>query len=144
VKRATLLPAAERIPTRSFRDEDGRELHDLPRAPLPPEDTRAPIRFLGHWDAALLVHVRRTQILPERFRQLVFSTKTPQSMATFLVDGSVAGGWRIERSAQKATLRLEPFEPLPRAAREELRAEGEGLVRFHEPDAVSHRVRIDR
>jgi hypothetical protein len=144
VKRATLLPAAERIPTRTFRDEDGRELHDLPRAPLPPEDTRAPIRFLGHWDAALLVHVRRTQILPERFRQLVFSTKTPQSMATFLVDGSVAGGWRIERSAQKATLRLEPFEPLPRAAREELRAEGEGLVRFHEPDAVSHRVRIDR
>src|SRR6185503_1634691 len=61
VKRATLLPAAERIPTRTFRDEDGRGLHDLPRAPLPPEDTRAPIRFLGHWDAALLVHARRTQ-----------------------------------------------------------------------------------
>lgn len=87
------------------------------------------------------MHVRRTQILPERFRQLVFSTKTPQSMATFLVDGSVAGGWRVERAAEKATLRLEPFEPLPRADRDELRAEGEGLVRFHEPDATSYAVR---
>jgi hypothetical protein len=141
VKRAALVPVAERIPTRTFRDEEGRELLDLPRAPLPPEETRAPARFLGHWDAALLVHVRRTQILPERFRQVVFSTKTPQSMATFLVDGSVAGAWRVERTAQKATLRLEPFEPLPRAARDELRGEGEGLVRFHEPDATSYAVR---
>ena len=141
VKRGALVPVAERIATRTFRDDDGRELLDLARAPLPREDTRAPARFLGHWDAVLLVHVRRTQILPERFRQLVFSTKTPQSTATFLVDGSVAGAWRVERTARKATLRLEPFEPLPRAARDELRSEGEGLVRFHEPDATSYAVR---
>ena len=141
VKRGTLVPVAERIATRMFRDEDGKELLDLPRAPLPRADTRAPVRFLGHWDAVLLVHVRRTQILPERFRQVVFSTKTPQSMATFLVDGSVAGAWRVERTAQKATLRLEPFELLSRAARDELRGEGESLVRFHEPDATSYAVR---
>jgi hypothetical protein len=141
VARAALVGVAERIATRRFHDERGTLLLDLPRAPLPPADTRAPVRFLGHWDAVLLVHVRRTQILPERFRPLVFSTKTPQSMATFLVDGSVAGAWRVERAARKATLRLELFEPLPRAAREELRAEGEGLVRFHEPDATSYAVR---
>jgi hypothetical protein len=141
VARAKLVPVAERIATRTFHDETGRPLIDLPRAPLPPETLRAPVRFLGHWDAALLVHARRTQILPERFRQLVFSTKAPQSIATFLVDGSVAGAWRVERTARKATLRVEPFEPLPRAARDELRAEGEGLVRFHEPDATSYAVR---
>lgn len=141
VARATLASVAERIATRTFRDETGTVLLDLPRAPLPPEDLHAPVRFLGHWDAVLLVHARRTQILPERFRQVVFSTKAPQSMATFLVDGSVAGAWRVERTAPRATLRLEPFEPLPRTARDELRAEGEGLVRFHEPDATSYVVR---
>ena len=126
---------------RTLRDEDDKELVDLPRAPLVREDATAPVRFLGHWDAVLLVHVRRTQVLPERFRGLVFSNRAPQSMATFLVDGAVAGSWRVERTARKATLRLEPFEPLPRAARAELHDEGAGIVRFHEPDATSYAVR---
>ena len=68
-------------------------------------------------------------------------SKAPQSMATFLVDGSVAGSWRVERVGDRATLRLEPFERLPRGARDELREEGERLVRFHEPDATSFAVR---
>jgi hypothetical protein len=110
VARASLLRVAERMRLRRLRDEDGQELVDLARAPLLPEDAAAPVRFLGHWDAVLLGHARRTQILPERFRGLVFATKAPQSMATFLVDGAVAGAWRVERAAQRATLRLEPFE----------------------------------
>ena len=141
VPRASFQPVAERMRLRTLRDEEGKELVDLPRAPLLRQDTRAPVRFLGHWDAVLLVHLRRTEILPERFRGLVFSTKAPQSMATFLVDGSVAGSWRVERAGDKATLRLEPFERLPRGARDELREEGEWLVRFHEPDATAFAVR---
>jgi hypothetical protein len=141
VPRAALVPVAERMRLRTLHDPDGKELVDLPRAPLVPEGARAPVRFLGHWDAVLLVHVRRTQILPERFRGVVFSTKAPQSMATFLVDGAVAGAWRVERARDKATLRLEAFERLPRVAGEELRDEGERLVRFHEPDATSYAVR---
>ena len=144
VDRAKLLPVAERIRLRVVQDEDGKELVDLPRAPLSAEDTPAPPRFLGTWDAALLVHVRRTQILPERFRPLIFSTRTPQSFATFLVDGSVAGIWKVERAKSTATLRLEPFEPLPRAALADVRDEGERLIRFHEPDAVSFAVRVRR
>ena len=141
VARASFLPIAEQMGLRALRDEDGRELVDLARAPLPPEDAPAPVRFLGHWDAVLLVHVRRTNVLPERFRGVVFSTKAPQSMATFLVDGAVAGAWRVERTQQKATLRLEPFERLPGGMRDEVRDEGERLVRFHEPDAMSFAVR---
>jgi DNA glycosylase AlkZ-like len=144
VDRAKLLPVAEQIRLRVVHDEDGNDLVDLPRAPRAAEDTPAPPRFLGTWDTALLVHVRRTQILPERFRPLVFSTKAPQSFATFLVDGSVAGTWRVERAKGKATLRLEPFEPLPRAALGDVSNEGERLVRFHEPDAVSFAVRVRR
>jgi hypothetical protein len=140
VPTAKMRAAAERLRLRTFRDEDGRELVDLPRAPLP-GDVPAPVRFLPAWDAALLVHARRTQILPERFRPRIFHTKAPQSFATFLVDGAVAGTWRVERTKDKAALLLEPFEPIPRAAERELRDEGERLVRFHEPGAVSYAVR---
>ena len=137
-----LRPAVERLRLRTFHDEEGNVLLDLPRAPLPDGDTPAPPRFLPTWDATLLVHARRTQILPERFRPLIFGTKTPNSFPTFLVDGAVAGTWRVERAKDAATLRLEPFEPLPRAARVELADEGQRLLRFHEPDATSLRVRV--
>ncbi|MGH3043632.1 MAG: winged helix DNA-binding domain-containing protein [Gaiellaceae bacterium] len=132
--------AAEGLRLRRFRDEEGRELVDLPRAPLPGASAKAPPRLLPTWDATLLVHARGTQILPEEFRPLVFDTKTPHSSPTFLVDGAVAGKWKVERAGRKATLTLEPFAPLPAAAKRELKAEGERLVRFHEPDAESYRV----
>jgi hypothetical protein len=132
--------AAEGMTLRTFRDENGRVLHDLPRAPLPPADTQAPIRFLPTWDATLLIHARRARILPEEYRPLVFSTKTPHSVGTILVDGSVAGSWRVERTADKASLRYTAFEPIPAAAEPELREEAAALVRFVEPGASSHEV----
>jgi hypothetical protein len=136
----TVRPAAERLKLRTFRDEEGKTLLDLPRAPLPPPETPAPVRFLPTWDATLLVHARRTQILPEAFRPLVFNTKTPHSMPTFLVDGAVAGSWRVERTANKATLTLDGYEPLPRGARTAVREEAEAIVRFVEPDAPAYAV----
>lgn len=125
---ATLLrPEADRLGLRSFRDEHGGELLDVPRAPLPDPDTPAPVRFLPTWDATLLVHARRTQILPEKYRSLVFGTKTPHSVCTFLVDGAVAGTWRYEGGH----VRLEPFDRITRAARRDLEDEAERLAMFH-------------
>jgi hypothetical protein len=137
-----LRPAAERLRLRTFRTDEGKVLFDLPGAPLPGGDAPAPIRFLPTWDATLLAHARRTQILPEHFRPLVFDPKTPHSVSTFLVDGHVAGKWHVERSARKATIVLEPYEPLPRAARREVRDEATRLVRFVEPQSASHAVRM--
>jgi hypothetical protein len=137
-----LKPAFERLALRRFRDEQGKVLLDVPRAPLPPGDAAAPVRFLPTWDATLLVHARRTLILAERYRAAIFNTKNPQSFATFLVDGSVAGVWRWERAGTKATLVLEPFERLPRGSPAELRDEAARLVRFLEPDAVSYAVEL--
>jgi hypothetical protein len=134
--------AAERLRLRRFRNEEGKVLLDLPRAPLPGGNTPAPIRFLPTWDATLLVHARRTLILPEHHRPRIFNTKSPQSFATFLVDGQVAGVWRWERVGEKATLVVEPFERLPRGAAGELRDEAARLVRFVEPDAASHAVTV--
>ena len=121
-----LAPVLSRIPLRRLRDEQGRELLDLPRALLPDATTPAPVRFLPTWDATLLVHARRTQILPERFRPLVFNTKTPHSKPTFLVDGAVAGSWRYEGGG----IELEPFEPLPRRVSEEVEADARRLAAF--------------
>ena len=128
---------------RRFVDEAGKPLFDLPRAPLP-GDVPAPVRFLPHWDATLLVHCRRTLILPEEYRAAIFNSKAPHSFATFLVDGTVAGTWRVERSAARATVVIEPFERLPRGAAGELQMEGKGLALLHEPDAPAVGVRIAR
>lgn len=120
--RATL----DRVATRRFRDERGTELVDVPRAPLPAADAYAPPRFLPTWDATLLVHARRAAILPEEHRQRIFSTKTPHSAPTFLVDGAVAGTWRLDGGR----VRLEPFARLARDARAELEDEAERLAAF--------------
>ena len=45
--------------------------------PLPDPQTPAPIRFIGTFDAILMVHCRSTQVLPEAHRPRIFSTKTP-------------------------------------------------------------------
>jgi hypothetical protein len=118
----------DRMTLRRFRDESGKELVDLPRAPIPDPETAAPPRLLPVWDATLLVHARRTGILPEAYRPRIFNTKTPNSANTFLLDGRVAGTWRHENGR----IDLTPFEAVPKSARRELDAEAVRLASFYE------------
>ena len=127
LKIGDLAATLERLRLRRFRDEVGNELVDLPRAPLPDPETPAPVRFLPTWDAVLLVHARRTGILPEEYRPVIFSTKIPPSVPTFLVDGAVAGSWRYEGGR----IELSPFRKLERGVLRELRDEAERLAAFH-------------
>ena len=136
--------AADRMPLRTFRDGQGRTLVDLPRAPLPGADVPASVRLLPTWDATLLVHARRTAILPEELRPLVFNSKNPASLSTFLVDGAVAGCWRVERAGDRATLDLTLFRRVDKGSRAELEREGLRLAELVEPDAVSYRARWRR
>jgi DNA glycosylase AlkZ-like len=112
---------------REFRDEKRRRLFDLPRLPLPPADTPAPVRFLPKWDSALLAYAppERERILPERYRKRVIATNGDVA-PTLLMDGFVAGTWRVE----KDRVRLEPFARLSKGERGDLEAEGERLVDF--------------
>jgi hypothetical protein len=119
--------AAEGLDLRTLRDVDGRPLLDLPDASLPDPETPAPPRFIATWDAMLLVHARRTEVLPEAFRSRVFHVRLPHSMNTFLLDGQVAGSWRYE----DGEVRLEPFRPLAAEERAALEDEAHGLARFH-------------
>jgi hypothetical protein len=124
-----IAPVLEKVKLRRFEDEAGNELVDLPRAPLPDPETPAPVRFLPTWDATLLAHARNTGILPEEHRSKVFSTKTPQSVSTFLVDGRVAGTWRYDE--KKKRIETKPFGKLDAKAKKELKAEGDRLADFH-------------
>lgn len=120
-----LAGAIDRVATRRFVDERGRELVDLPRAPLP-DPGPVPIRFIPTWDAILLVHARTTQVLREEHRPLIFSTKAPQSVGTVLIDGQVGATWR-ERGGR---IVVEPFDELPRRTARALADETARLEAF--------------
>jgi hypothetical protein len=130
---AALEPAFATLPLRRFRDERGRDLLDLPRAPVPSGTTDAPPRFLPMWDSMLLAHEDRSRILPDAYRKVVIRPNG-DVRPTFLVDGFVAGTWKH----QGDEVTLEPFEPLRRGVRRELEAEAQAVARFHvQPAEVS-------
>jgi hypothetical protein len=106
-----------------FRDERGVELFDLPDAPRPDADVPAPARLLPEFDNLLLSHADRSRVVTVEHRTLTW--KGNQAYRTFLVDGFLAGIWRVEERAQTATLTLEPFGPLTRGRRAELAQEAE-------------------
>ena len=121
-----LQRALDRLePLRRFRDECGRELLDVPRAPLPDAETPAPVRFLPKWDNVLLSFADRTRVLPEQYRKTVIRMNGDVAQ-TFLSDGFVAGIWRVENGR----VVLEPFAPLPRSAQRDLEDEAERLEAF--------------
>jgi Winged helix DNA-binding domain len=127
LRKRTVAPFLDELELRRFRDEKGRELVDLPRAPLPSPDTPAPARFLLRWDNVYLGHEsgERDRIVPAGFRRHVYTVNTVMP-ATFLLDGFVAGTWRYERGR----VELEPWRRLTRAERAELADEGERLAAF--------------
>src|SRR5688500_3308671 len=120
---------------RAFRDEAGRELLDLPKAPRPDEDAPAPVRFLPDYDNLILGHADRTRVIADAHRRAVV-TPNLRVLATFLVDGFVAGTWKVERKAKGAKHVMQPVAPLAKKVRDGLVGEGEALARFVEPDVV--------
>jgi hypothetical protein len=116
----------ERVePLRRLRDEHGRELLDVPRAPLPDAETPAPVRFLPKWDNVLLAFADRARVLPESYRKAVIRQNGDVAQ-TFLVDGFVAGTWRVD----DGRVVTEPFAKLSRSAQRELEDEGARLEAF--------------
>lgn len=113
----------------TFRDEQGRELFDVPGAPLPPADTPAPVRFLPDFDNLVLAHHDRRRIVADAHRSFVFPGGS-MVLPTFLLDGFAAGVWKIERTREKAMLVIQPFEPLAGVVHRQVREEGERLMQW--------------
>jgi hypothetical protein len=112
-------------PLRRFRDENGRELLDVPRAPLPNADTPAPVRFLPKWDNVLLGFADRSRVIPEEYRKRIIGMNGDVAQ-TFLVDGFVAGTWHLENGR----VAIEPFAPLSRSMQREVKDEAGRLEAF--------------
>jgi hypothetical protein len=117
---------------RTFRDERGRELFDLPRAPRPQANVIAPVRFLPDYDNLVLAHDDRIRIIADEHRPLI-CTRNLHVLPTFLVDGFVAGTWELEASRREVALRVKPFDKLPKRVQEELTTEGRALAGFVAP-----------
>jgi len=120
-----LDPALGSLRLRTFEDETGRVLLDLPRAPLAKGTENAPVRFLPRWDEVLLAHDRRDRILPDELRSSVIAVGGDVAQ-TVLVDGFVAGLWRVEGSR----VVVESFDPLPLRAHREVTGEARRLEAF--------------
>jgi hypothetical protein len=117
-----------------FRDERGEELFDLLEAPRPDADPPAPPRFLGEFDNMLLSYADRARIMDETHRKRVFTTNGI-IRATFLLDGFVAGTWKLAHKSELAEMHLEPFRELTEQERDALSEEAESLLRFAFPNA---------
>jgi hypothetical protein len=126
---------------RTFRDEQGQELFDLPDAPRPDPDTPAPPRLLAEFDNVLLSHANRDRIITSAQRKRVF-TVNGLIPGTVLVEGFVRGIWAITQDKATATLRIEPFGPLPKKDRAALAEEGDRLLTFAAPDAQVREVQF--
>ncbi|MDT9698279.1 winged helix DNA-binding domain-containing protein [Streptomyces sp. P17] len=134
-----MRPVFERLRPQlaTFRDENGVELFDLPDAPRPDPETPAPPRFLPEFDNLLLSHADRTRVIPPANRGRTWQVNTVY--CPFLVDGFLAGVWRIIDDA----LVIEPFGDLTRAQRAEVLEEGAYLLRVMHPES-SYDIRFGK
>jgi hypothetical protein len=138
-----IRPVLERISPslRRFSDEQGRTLFDLPRAPRPAAETKAPVRFLPRYDELLIGYEHRDRIIAAKHRPTIYS-KNAIVEAVFLLDGFAAGTWGFASTKTDVTVHLHPFGALARGDRTSALEEAERLARFMAPDAKAHGARV--
>jgi hypothetical protein len=126
---------------RTFRDERGRELFDLPESPRPDPGTPAPPRFLPEYDNALLAHSDRSRFIAPEHRGLL-SRVTGPIHGSVLHDGFAFGVWRLDRDRETgtATLVVNHVERPPKRTLAAVGAEGRRLLRFVARDASAHDI----
>jgi hypothetical protein len=108
---------------RTFQDEDGRELFDVPDGVLPDPETSAPPRFLPEFDNLVIGHDNRTRVIAFEHRYMIGNRM-------FLIDGLLAGTWKIENEHKRSRLTISSFSPLRKRDRDSLDEEGEQLLSF--------------
>jgi hypothetical protein len=87
-------------------DDLGDGYFDVPGAPRPPADTKAPVRFLPRFDNLLIAYADRSRFGAPEIGQ-----------ATVLVDGKAAGTWEW----RDGDVHVAPYERFPREVEAERR-----------------------
>jgi hypothetical protein len=122
----------------TFRDEQGAELFDLPSAPRPGEEAPAPVRLAAEFDNLLLSHADRSRVIrAENLKR--FYTINGIFPGAVLIDGFVAGMWRLARTKSTATLTVELFGSTRERA--QVAREAERMLAFCASGA-SHDIRF--
>jgi Winged helix DNA-binding domain len=110
---------------RTFRDENGAELFDLPDAPLADPDTLAPVRFLPEYDNVFLAHADRSRIVdPEGKPRLGFGDG--RFFKLVLVGGFLRAAWRVV----DGEIVVKPARRLSKREASAVEAEGRRLAAF--------------
>jgi hypothetical protein len=127
---------------RTYRDESGRELFDLPDATIPAEDVPAAVRLLPEFDATLLGHADRTRVMTDHVRRQVCVGAAVA--ATVLVDGTVAATWSSAYSSDRDTVTatIRPLRPLSPTERAAVESEADHLLTFTTRAATHREVRL--
>jgi len=121
---------------RTFRDEAGRELFDIPDGPLPDPETPAPVRFLPEYDNLVLSHDDRSRVIDRRFGL------DGWLRGTILVDGFVRGTWRQDTKRGAATMLIGLFADLAADDRAEVESEAARVLEFLAADAHSREIQV--
>ena len=121
-----------------FRDEDGRELFDLPDAPRPDPETPAPPRFLPEYDNVLLAHADRTRFVEDDVRRRIQAEGL--AVGSLLVDGTAGGTWTTARQDGSQVITIRAIEPMRESEREEVAAEALRLLELRAPGATRREV----
>jgi hypothetical protein len=126
---------------RTFRDENGTELLDLPDAPRPDPGTPAPVRLVAEYDNLILSHADRTRVVSESDRPRLYG-RNGVFPGTVLVDGFVAGLWRVARSARAVTMTVEPFGKIGARDRDAITDEAGRMLAFAAPAGAAADIRF--
>ena len=125
-----------------FRNASGRELLDLPDAPRPGPEVPAPVRFLPDFDNVVLSHADRTRLVDDDVRKRFMSSPNGVLPGTVLVDGRVTARWSVDRSGDRATLRVTPVRALTPTEVGEVEVEGAALLAFTAAEHEAHEVAV--
>jgi hypothetical protein len=126
---------------RTFRSEAGVELFDLPDSPRPGGGVDAPVRIVAEFENMLLSYADRSRVISEEHRKRIF---TPNGLipGTFLVNGLVAGVWKLTAKKKAALLEFTCFGKVSKRDTARLEAEGRRLLKFVAPDADTAEIRL--
>jgi hypothetical protein len=145
-----LRPDVERLRPhlRTFRDETGRELFDVPDGPLPDPEHPAPVRFMPAFDNAAIGHKDRSRIGGDPATEWLIGRSQWDDVfyyGSVLVDGFISAGWRMDRDpkAGRATVVVRPVKRFTADQRAEIEAEAGALLAFAEPESTARDVRFE-
>jgi hypothetical protein len=106
---------------RTFRDDEGRVLFDLPDAPRPGPDIPAPPRFLPEYDNVLLGHADRSRVIGP-------DARPPGWAGNLLHDGFLVASWKLDRAKAGARIEIRPFRAMGKRAAAEVGDEAARLL----------------